>query len=71
MKHKMGGWSFKEQRQLIELTSASLSLETIGDRLNRSAASVFKKSVQLGLSINGPEGKRNVRKRNRQDHLEG
>jgi hypothetical protein len=50
---KKGSWSFKEQRQLIELASTSLSLGTIGDSLNRSTASVLNKSVQLGLSING------------------
>jgi hypothetical protein len=53
----MGDWSFKEQRQLIELASASLSLETISNRLNRSTASVLKKSVQLGLSIKGQKAK--------------
>jgi hypothetical protein len=56
-RRKTGSWSFKEQRQLIELASTSLSLETIGDNLNRSTASVLNKSVQLGLSINGkPDG---------------
>jgi Na+/phosphate symporter len=56
-RRKKGNWSFKEQRQLIELASTSLSLETIGDNLNRSTASVLNKSVQLGLSVNGkPDG---------------
>jgi hypothetical protein len=50
-RRKKGSWSFKERRQLIELASASLSLETIGDRLKRSTASVLYKSLQLGLSI--------------------
>ena len=59
VKHKMGGWSFKEQRQLIELASASLSLEAISDRLKRSTASVLKKSVELGLSIVGQKAKGN------------
>jgi hypothetical protein len=57
VKNKMGGWSFKEQRQLIELAPASLSLEAISDRLKRSTASVLKKSVELGLSIEGQKAK--------------
>jgi hypothetical protein len=48
---KKGSWSFKEQRQLIELASTSLSLEAISGGLMRSATSVLQKSLQLSLSI--------------------
>jgi hypothetical protein len=53
----MGRWSFRQQRQLIELAVASRSLKIIADRLGRSPASVLKKSAQLGLSIKGLKAK--------------
>jgi len=57
-KPKRGSFSFKEQRQLMELAAASQSLETIADRLGRPPATILKKAAQLGLSIKGQKAKR-------------
>jgi hypothetical protein len=56
-KPKRGSWSFKEQRQLMELAAASQSLETVADRLGRPPATILKKAAQLGLSIKGQKAK--------------
>jgi hypothetical protein len=50
-KPKRGNWSFKEQRELIKLAAASMSLETIAQRFERSTESVLKMAKQLGVSV--------------------
>jgi hypothetical protein len=50
-KLKRGSWSFRDQRQLIELAAASKSPETIAWRLKRPAKSVLKIARQLGVSV--------------------
>ena len=56
-KQKMGPWSYKQQRELIELAAASQSLETIANRLKRPTATVLKKAAQLGISIKRQKAK--------------
>jgi hypothetical protein len=50
-KQKMGPWSYRQQRELIELAAASLSLETIANRIGRPTATILTKAAQLGISI--------------------
>jgi hypothetical protein len=50
-KPKRGQWSFAEQRQLVELAAASMSLETIVHRLRRPAESVARMAKQLGVTV--------------------
>ena len=50
-KQKMGPWSYKQQRELVELAAASHSLETIANRMKRPPATILKKAAQLGISI--------------------
>jgi hypothetical protein len=50
-KQKMGPWSYKQQRKLTELATASQSLETIANRMKRPTATILKKAAQLGISI--------------------
>jgi hypothetical protein len=50
-KRKIGTWSYKQQRELIELAAASQSLETIANRMGRPTATILKKAAQLGISI--------------------
>ena len=47
---KMGRWSMKSDRELIELAK-SHSLEAIADKINRSPAFILKRAARLGLSI--------------------
>jgi hypothetical protein len=57
-KQKMGPWSYKQQRELIELAAASQSLEAIANRLKRPTATILKKAAQLGISIKCKKAKR-------------
>jgi hypothetical protein len=50
-KRKIGTWSYKQQRELIELAAASQSLETIANCMGRPTATILKKAAQLGISI--------------------
>ncbi len=47
---KMGRWSMKNDRELIELAK-SQSLEAIAEKIWRSPANVLEKAARLGLSI--------------------
>jgi len=48
-----GRWSFREQRQLVELAQTK-SLEQISSVLERSPESVKRAAVSLGVSIRQP-----------------
>jgi hypothetical protein len=50
-KRKMGPWSYKQQRELVELAAASHSLETIANRLRRPTTTILKQAARLGISI--------------------
>jgi hypothetical protein len=45
-------WSFREQRQLIELARASKSLDEAVRVIGRSPEAIKKMAAQLGLSFN-------------------
>ena len=54
---KMGRWSMKSDRELIQLAK-SHSLEAIAKKINRSPATIRQHAVRMGLSIKGKaEGK--------------
>jgi len=44
-------WSFKEQRQLIELARASKSLNDAVRTIGRSPEAIAKMAMQLGISF--------------------
>jgi hypothetical protein len=46
-----GGWSFKEDRRLVELTSSSKSPEEIARLISRSPEAVRKAALRLGISF--------------------
>jgi hypothetical protein len=56
-KRKIGTWSYKQQRELIELAAASQSLATIANRMKRPTATILKKAAQLGISIKRQKAK--------------
>jgi hypothetical protein len=56
-KRKIGTWSYKQQRELIELAAASRSLETIANRMGRPTATILRKAAQLGISIKRQKAK--------------
>jgi hypothetical protein len=50
-KQKPSRWSFKDDRQLIELAAASKSMNVIAKRLQRPPKSIRKKASQLGVRL--------------------
>jgi hypothetical protein len=44
-------WSFKEDRRLMELAKASISLEEAAKQLGRSPETVKRMALRLGLSL--------------------
>jgi hypothetical protein len=52
------GWSFKEQRHLIELASASKSLEEVVEAMGRRHKTIKKMAMRLGVSFK-PKDKEN------------
>jgi IS30 family transposase len=44
-------WSFKEDRRLIELAKASVSLEEAAKQLGRSPDAIKRMALRLGLSL--------------------
>jgi hypothetical protein len=50
-KRKPSRWSFKDDRQLIELAAASKSMNVIVKRLGRPPKSILKKASQLGVRL--------------------
>jgi hypothetical protein len=49
---KQGGWSYKEDRRLLELAKQSRSAEEIANLMNRSPNAIRKKAIRLGASLN-------------------
>jgi hypothetical protein len=49
---KLGGWSYKEDRRLLELAKHSRSAEEIANLMNRSPDTVRKMAIRLGVSLN-------------------
>jgi hypothetical protein len=45
------GWSFREQRQLIELARLSKSLDDAAETIGRSAEAIMKMAKRLGVSF--------------------
>jgi hypothetical protein len=56
-KSRVGRWSMKSDRQLIEL-APERTLEAIAIRFKRSPATILKKAARLGLSIKREKTKR-------------
>ncbi len=44
-------WSFKEDRRLMELAKASISLEEAARQLGRSPDAIKRMALRLGLSL--------------------
>jgi hypothetical protein len=44
-------WSFKEQRQLIELAQASKSLDKVVKAIGRPPQTIMKMAMRLGVSF--------------------
>jgi len=44
-------WSFKEDRQLMELAKTSVTLEEAAKKLGRSPDAIKRMALRLGLSI--------------------
>jgi hypothetical protein len=55
-KPKIGMWSMKSDRELIQLAKTR-TLQTIADQFQRSPAYILKRAARLGLSINGRKAK--------------
>jgi hypothetical protein len=46
-----GGWSYKEDRRLLELTASSKSLEEVARLINRSPEALRRMALRLGISF--------------------
>jgi hypothetical protein len=44
-------WSMKHDRELVELSKSSLTLEAIAERLNRESYKLLKSATRLGLTL--------------------
>jgi hypothetical protein len=47
-----GGWSYKEDRRLLELAKHSRLAEEIATLMNRSPDAIRKMAIRLGVSLN-------------------
>jgi hypothetical protein len=47
-----GGWSYKEDRRLLELAKQSKSAQEIENLMNRSPNAIRKMAIRLGVSLN-------------------
>jgi hypothetical protein len=60
-KLKQAGWSYAEDRRLLELAKSSKSPEEIARLMNRSPAAVYKMAIRLGVPLRpvelGPKAK--------------
>jgi hypothetical protein len=45
------GWSFKDDRRVIELARASKTLEQIAKTMNRTPDQIRKAAMRLGVSV--------------------
>jgi len=54
---KLGAWSYKEDRRLLELAKHSRQAEEIADLMNRSPDAIRKMAIRLGVSLNKAKGK--------------
>jgi hypothetical protein len=45
------GWSFKDDRRVIELARASKTLEQIAKAMNRTPDRIRKVAMRLGVSV--------------------
>jgi hypothetical protein len=45
------GWSFKDDRRVIELARASKTLEQIAKTMNRTPDRIRKVAMRLGVSV--------------------
>ena len=45
------GWSFKDDRRVIELARASMTLEQIAKEIGRSPDRIRKVAIRLGVSV--------------------
>jgi hypothetical protein len=50
-KLKQAGWSYAEDRRLLELAKSSKSLEEIARLMSRSPAAVYKMAIRLGVPL--------------------
>jgi hypothetical protein len=51
LKLKQAGWSYAEDRRLLELAKSSKSLEEIARLMSRSPAAVYKMAIRLGVPL--------------------
>ena len=58
-KLKQAGWSYAEDRRLLELAKSSKSPEEIAHLMNRSPAAIYKTAIRLGVPVRpvGPKAK--------------
>jgi predicted transcriptional regulator len=54
---KLGAWSYKEDRRLLELAKHSKQAEEIANLMNRSPGAIRKMAIRLGVSLNKAKGK--------------
>jgi hypothetical protein len=50
-KLKGGGWSFKQERRVLELAAQSKSPEEIANLMSRSPEAIRKVAIRLGISL--------------------
>jgi hypothetical protein len=50
-KLKGGGWSFEQERRVLELAASSKSVKEIANLVSRSPAAVRKAAIRLGISL--------------------
>jgi hypothetical protein len=51
-------WSFKDDRQLMELARASKTLEEVAKLTGRAPDSIKKRTMRLGISFKSPAAKK-------------
>jgi hypothetical protein len=60
-KLKQAGWSYAEDRRLLEFAKSTKSPEEIARLMSRSPAAVYKRAIRLGVPLRplepGPKAK--------------
>jgi hypothetical protein len=46
-----GGWSFEQERRVLELAASSKSVEEIANLMSRSPGAIRKVAIRLGASL--------------------
>jgi hypothetical protein len=56
-KRRLPGWSFAEDRRVVELAEKSKSVEEIASLMNRKPETIRKVAIRLGVSLRKAAGR--------------